>query len=186
MRMKELNDTPLSGNYDFKHLCDIHKYIFQDLYEWAGTPRIIDILKHEEALKGDSVYYAKHGDIEKKAIAVIERMKSEPWEKLSLEQKAEKFSEHFADLWKVHPFRDGNTRAITHFCCQYADKNGIAIDSNLFADYSSYLRDCLVMANRGTLNPLRLMVFSAMQQGQKQKKQESLQLLKYVKKRDGR
>jgi hypothetical protein len=48
------------------------------------------------------------------------------------------------------------------------------------------LRDCLVMANRGTMNSLRLMVFSAMQQGQKQKNQESLQLLKYVKKRDGR
>ena len=162
MRLKELKVAPLQGNYDFTHLCDIHKYIFQDLYDWAGEPRIIDTIRHEEVLKGGSVYYAKHGDIEKKAIAVIDGMKSEPWEALSFEQQAEKFAKHFAALWGVHPFRDGNTRAVTHFCCQYAAKNEILIDKDMLADYSPYLRDCLVMANKGSLDSLRLLVFSAM------------------------
>jgi len=177
LRLKELKVTPLSGSYDFKHLCDTHKYIFQDLYEWAGEPRIINITKDE------SINYAKHGDIKKEAAEVICKMENEPWEKLSLGQKAERFSKHFAALWKIHPFREGNTRAVTHFCCQYADKKGIAIDSSLFAkdkNSAAYLRDSLVAANtvfyglgdKFSLKPLHLIVLDAIQQGQEQKKQE--------------
>ena len=35
-RLKEIALNPLPGNYDYYHLLDMHKYIFQDMYEWAG------------------------------------------------------------------------------------------------------------------------------------------------------
>jgi len=65
VRLRELQENPLSGSYDFQHLCAIHKYVFQDVYEWAGKPREIDIFKHETVLSGLSIDYTKHQDIEK-------------------------------------------------------------------------------------------------------------------------
>ena len=44
-RLKEIAINPLSGNYDYVHLLQMHKYIFQDMYEWAGQQRKLNIYK---------------------------------------------------------------------------------------------------------------------------------------------
>lgn len=36
---------PLSGNFDLAHYRDIHRFLFSDLYEWAGELRQIDLSK---------------------------------------------------------------------------------------------------------------------------------------------
>lgn len=38
-RQAQLNKAPIKGNYDFDHLKAIHKYLFQDIYFWAGNGR---------------------------------------------------------------------------------------------------------------------------------------------------
>lgn len=38
-------------------LCDIHKNIFGQIYDWAGEFRTIQIVKCEEVLGGDTVRY---------------------------------------------------------------------------------------------------------------------------------
>ena len=45
LRILELVDKPIHGKFDLKHLQSIHKYIFQDVYEWAGRLRKVDIAK---------------------------------------------------------------------------------------------------------------------------------------------
>ncbi len=45
LRLLELIDQPMRGNFDFIHLQAIHKYIFQDIYDWAGKIRTVDIAK---------------------------------------------------------------------------------------------------------------------------------------------
>lgn len=37
--------NPIQGKFDLKHLQSIHYYIFQDVYEWAGKIRKVDIAK---------------------------------------------------------------------------------------------------------------------------------------------
>ena len=37
---------PIPGSFDFRHLKDIHHFIFQDIYEWAGKVRTVDIGKN--------------------------------------------------------------------------------------------------------------------------------------------
>jgi cell filamentation protein len=44
-RSRELSRTPLEGGFDLAHLQAIHCYLFQDVYEWAGELRTIDIAK---------------------------------------------------------------------------------------------------------------------------------------------
>lgn len=45
IRLRELQENPVKGKYDFEHLKNIHKYIFQDVYEWAGKERTVEIGK---------------------------------------------------------------------------------------------------------------------------------------------
>ena len=45
LRLKELIQNPIAGSFDLKHLRDIHRYIFQDIYPWAGELRTVRISK---------------------------------------------------------------------------------------------------------------------------------------------
>src|SRR6266571_2128746 len=44
-RLAELDAAPLKGRFDNTHLKAIHKYIFQDVYFWAGEFRTVNISK---------------------------------------------------------------------------------------------------------------------------------------------
>ena len=44
-RIAEIMDFPIKGKFDLKHLCAIHRYIFQDIYSWAGELRTVNIAK---------------------------------------------------------------------------------------------------------------------------------------------
>ena len=43
MRLFHLELNPIQGNFDLKHLQEIHKHLFQDVYKWAGELRTVDI-----------------------------------------------------------------------------------------------------------------------------------------------
>ena len=45
LRILELIDNPVLGKFDLEHLKMIHRYIFQDVYDWAGEIRKVDIAK---------------------------------------------------------------------------------------------------------------------------------------------
>ena len=47
LRTYELNEKPLKGKFDFQYLKDIHKYLFQDVYRWAGEIRNCNIAKQD-------------------------------------------------------------------------------------------------------------------------------------------
>ncbi len=148
LRLSEIaEDERLVGVFDFPALCRMHFHIFQDIYEWAGKPRIINIEKIETALNGISVEYSDVFDIERDAGAALKKMGSFKWEKASLEETARKFSDYMAELWKAHPFREGNTRTIVTFCAMFIEERGIYIDSELFKDNAEYMRDALVAAS---------------------------------------
>lgn len=58
-RLKDLAFNPLPGDYHTKHLLQIHEFIFQDIYDWAGQPRTISIYKEEDVLGGLSIEYSE-------------------------------------------------------------------------------------------------------------------------------
>jgi cell filamentation protein len=147
LRIKELLDNPISGEFDLEHLYKVHKYIFQDIFDWAGAQRKINIEKAEEALAGLSIEYADVFVIEKQVESILFEMNSVIWDVLSSEQKAIAFAEHMTKIWKVHPFREGNTRTIITFCCDFADKHGFPFDRQLFKDNSAYVRRALVASS---------------------------------------
>lgn len=62
-------------------------------------------------------------------------------------EAAEEFCDSLAKLWKVHPFREDNTRTTITFCCQFADEIGLNINRELFEKNSRYVRTALVAYN---------------------------------------
>jgi len=52
-----------------------------------------------------------------------------------------------ADLWKIHPFREGNTRTTVTFICQFAESKGLPLDRVLFEQNAAYVRSALVAAS---------------------------------------
>ena len=173
LRMKQLRLSPAQGNFDFQHFCDVHKHIFQDLYEWAGQPRTVPMEKPERVLGGWSVEYTPPTLIPIAAEGVLNRMNGRNWGNMPWEEKVNSFSKDMADLWKVHAFREGNTRTTVMFCCDFAEAHGIPIDRGLFATQSVFLRDsmvahCAVFKDAGDLSQpyhLRRIVEGAMLRG---------------------
>lgn len=45
IRLLELTQNPVEGSFDLAHLCKIHQYLFQDIYDWAGEVRTVDIIR---------------------------------------------------------------------------------------------------------------------------------------------
>ena len=45
VRLLELTESPIQGNFDLVHLQAIHQHLFQDVYDWAGELRKVDISK---------------------------------------------------------------------------------------------------------------------------------------------
>lgn len=146
-RLKDLAMSPMPGEYNTEHLLKMHQYIFQDLYEWAGEPRVIAIYKEEDILGGMSVEYSDPFDITKDIQFILSDMRMKPWKDMDRKHAAEEFCSSLAKLWKVHPFREGNTRTTITFCCQYADEIGLKINRTLFEENSRYMRTALVAYN---------------------------------------
>ena len=146
-RLKDLALNPLSGDYHTPHFLKMHEYIFQDIFEWAGEVRTISIYKEEDVLGRLSVEYSDPFDIVNDLHHVLSDMRRKEWKDMDRLQLAKEFCDSLARLWKIHPFREGNTRTTITFCCQYADEMGFPINRKLFEENSRYVRTALVAYN---------------------------------------
>ena len=77
-RLKDLAVNPMPGEYNTEHFLKMHQYIFQDLYEWAGKPRIVAIYKEEDVLGGMSIEYSDPFDIIKDIHFILSDMRNKP------------------------------------------------------------------------------------------------------------
>jgi cell filamentation protein, protein adenylyltransferase len=111
-----------TGDFDADHLKSIHKHLFQDIYDWAGEFRTVDLGK------GDTVFLPVNrleialNDIH----ARIE--KSGQLRGRTPEQFANDAAEIIGDLNYAHPFREGNGRTQLAFLKGLSIQAGHAID----------------------------------------------------------
>ena len=105
-------------------LCAIHRFLFGDVYEWAGQYRIINIEKREELLAGRSVWYSSDENIPKDLDAAFEAIAEVQWDQLTREEFVKKLVPSFAKVWRVHPFREGNTRTVVMMMTLFVEHYG--------------------------------------------------------------
>ena len=116
-----LDMHPLSGNFDLAHLCQIHHFMFCDLYEWAGQLRTVDLSK-----KGTAFVAANR--IEECANACFARISSMDFSAMSHDELVEELADFYSTLNMIHPFREGNGRVQRVFFTQWLRHLGYDID----------------------------------------------------------
>lgn len=135
--------------FNYARLKKIHRIMFEDIYEWAGKERVINIEKGERVLGGDTVRYSDVNCIEGDANAAIFKLNNIKWSNLGIQETAESFTKLIANLWQVHPFREGNTRTVITFATQFSEAHGFRMNKNLSSENPGHVRDALVKASDG-------------------------------------
>lgn len=120
-RLLELQQKPINGKFDLPHLCKIHKHIFQDLFEWAGNIRTVNIGK------GNLFCLVQH--IPNYAASIFSNYYTNCMnDKNNKEKFVHTLTEHYADLNALHPFREGNGRTQREFARELCLKCGYIFD----------------------------------------------------------
>lgn len=112
------------GNHTFdkKHFLYIHKFLFEDLYPFAGKFRTENISKGEFT-------FAWWEYIENELDRLLNELKSENYlEGLNKKDLSKRLAYYLSELNVLHPFREGNGRTIREFIRELAFKNGYVLD----------------------------------------------------------
>jgi cell filamentation protein len=109
---------PLPGSYDLAHWQTFHRRIFGGLYPWAGELRTVQIAK-------PNAFYARPEHIAEYAQGIFAELAQEDCLK-GLDRAAflERLTHYHAEMYAVHPFREGNTRSLRAFLGQLAAEAG--------------------------------------------------------------
>ena len=111
-------------NVDFDFYKNLHKYIFNEIYDWAGTIRKVDMSK-----KGTR--FCPVQEIEERAKIIFDRLKAQNFLK---DFDGDEFINEFVDLYcelnYLHPFREGNGRIQRLFLLMLLNSMGKHIEFN--------------------------------------------------------
>ena len=121
-KMADLERYIGSNTLNFDYYREIHRYLFCDLYDWAGQVRTVNISK-----KGFS--FVDHERIESISNAVFSRLTEKQY--LVGVTRDVFLSEivHFYDVTnRLHPFREGNGRTQRIFISHLAQNAGFNLD----------------------------------------------------------
>lgn len=110
--------------FNLDYLRYIHKYIFQDIYNWAGQIRNIEISKGQ-------LWFARCEFIENEAYKLFKKLKEENnLSSYDTDEFCKRIAYYKTEINMIHPFREGNGRAIREFIIKLGMYNGYNICFN--------------------------------------------------------
>lgn len=104
VELLSIDDFDLSVDY----LKYIHKFLFQDVYEFAGEFRKIDFSKHEKILNNDSVAYGDCTTLTESIEYDISKEKDKNYKEMNIVEVINNITKFSSNIWQVHPFREPN------------------------------------------------------------------------------
>ncbi|MBQ4516028.1 MAG: Fic family protein [Clostridia bacterium] len=118
IKQMELLKNPIKGNFSKAHLMNIHKFIFEDIYSFAGK------IRREQISKADTMFYPPNL-IDRQLDKVFAKIKEKNMIKETDEEKIfDNLAYVMAELNIIHPFREGNGRSIREFIRLMAKRMG--------------------------------------------------------------
>ena len=122
LRSIEILENPIAGQFDLAHLQRIHLSLFQDVYDWAGKIRTVDISR------GNS-RFANVRFIESAANEIFNKLARENWLKgLDAVALSKRLAHYLSEINALHPFREGNGRVQRIFISQLSQSAGYQLD----------------------------------------------------------
>jgi len=122
LRSIEILESPIAGQFDLAHLQRIHLALFQDVYDWAGKIRTVDISR------GNS-RFANVRFIESAANEIFNKLARENWlNGLDADALSKRLAHYLSEINALHPFREGNGRVQRIFISQLSLSAGYQLD----------------------------------------------------------
>lgn len=106
----------------------IHRRLFEGVFPHAGQIRQYNITKKEWVLKGDTVTYAAWNSIKDTLDYDFATEKQFSYGGLSVERSVKHLAKFASDIWQIHPFCEGNTRATAVFMIKYMKTFGFKVN----------------------------------------------------------
>jgi cell filamentation protein len=150
LALAALAELTLTGDYDLAHWQAFHRRIFGKLYPWAGELRTVQIAK-------PNAFYARPEHIASYAEGIFAELARENHLK-GLDRGAflDRLTHYHAEMYAVHPFREGNTRSLRAFLSQLAREAEHRITWALLDHQRSFAAN--VRSLNGEIEPLRALL----------------------------
>lgn len=133
-RISELVEEPITGAFDTAHLRAIHRYIFQDLFDWAGELRTVNIQR------GSQMPFALYEQIAPCLSSLFAKLAKER----PLTPFFPRAAFYLGEINAIHPFREGNGRTQREFVRQ------LAIGGGYRMEWRHITRDAMIEASRAS------------------------------------
>ena len=119
---ERLSQGAPGGDFDLAHLQAIHRHLFQDIYEWAGEIRTVEIAKGGSQFQPRQYIATGMADVHRRIVEQNYLRNSEP------QGFAQEAGRIMGDVNYVHPFREGNGRTQFQYLAQLAKRAGHPLD----------------------------------------------------------
>lgn len=122
-----------NGDFDINYLRYIHKYLFEDIYYFAGNFRDVNIGK------GDRASFTDYHEIEANLKEILNDLDNKL---INYSYSKFLYAEALANIYylllEIHPFREGNGRTIREFLREYVK------EKNILNEYYNYELDFIL------------------------------------------
>lgn len=153
VRMVQLMDHPPPPTGDLAELKAIHGHLFQDVYDWAGQTRVVDMRKTADG----AGFFLPFPMIEHATANVVLELHGERMLRgLGRGRFVERLAAYYDQLNHVHPFREGNGRTQRVFWGRVARDAGWDLDWRSVPGEANDAA-CRAAEATGDLEPLREM-----------------------------
>lgn len=130
----------------------IHYFIFQDIYKFAGIFREHNISKYEHILNRDTVTYGHYRTLKDGLEETILLEGNKDYNNMTDSLLVDNITDFSTRIWKIHPFKEGNTRTTSLFTVKYLYSLGIQPNIYMYRNNSYYLRNAFVRSTYSNKN----------------------------------
>ncbi|HBP39158.1 MAG TPA: cell filamentation protein Fic [Clostridiales bacterium] len=121
LKIAKVKDKPIKGNFDLDHLREIHRFIFEDIYTWAGKLRTVNIAKGNQ--------FCLCNVLEMYAAGMFKEISKENYMiNHSFNIIPQRLAYYLSEINVLHPFREGNGRTQRLFIEYLASVGGVEVD----------------------------------------------------------
>lgn len=147
VKILQIELQPMVSEPDFSYLKDLHRCLFEELYDWAGQVRTINISKMRTA-------FCPADQIAQTAQSIFDRLHACNYLRdLPRPELVDELADLYDSINYLHPFREGNGRVQRLYFRQLARWIGHSL--NFAAVDSDRMMIATIRASAGVMDDLR-------------------------------
>ncbi|WP_164884967.1 Fic/DOC family protein [Rubrivivax rivuli] len=141
------------GDFSYAHLKAIHWHLFQDVYDWAGDERIVEMVK-------DDTVFCPSEHITQRMTEIADDLAAEyHLVGMAAPEFAARAAHYLCAVNAAHPFREGNGRTQRAFFAQLAEQAGHRLDFSRVT--AAQMREASVAGVHGEESPMAALMLQA-------------------------